>query len=372
MFTLSSYRKAIEHKSEIREAVREEFTVFDYMVSLKDTFDSDEARNARGIIFSNETEEIISLPYDKFHNLGECPGWMESDINMMDSHVVLEKLDGSMIRSIPMKDGSYRLGTRAGITDVSIKTEKYLKLVEDSSMQYQEFILSCITNEYTCIFEYCAPDNQIVIYYQEPQLILTGIRSNINGKYIKYDIMSSMARINKIPCVKQIANETTTISELAEIVKPWPVDEGVVVRFESGKMIKIKALDYVLKHKALDGLRFEKDVIRIIIDNKIDDVLSIVDEKMKIRLEDYQNYIIKNVMEYNFFVEKLYSEIKERTTDRKEFALEASKFSRSNLLFLKYSDRYDLNAVILKNCGSQTDVNSMRDIIGNKTFYEFN
>ena len=34
-------------------------------------------------------------------------------------------------------------------------------------------------------------------------------------------------------------------------------EEGVVVKFVDGRYVKIKASDYVMKHRALDGLRLE-------------------------------------------------------------------------------------------------------------------
>lgn len=373
MFTLDSFKSAVENKKEIREVVKEDYIVFDYMISLKDTFDSIESRNARGIAFSPVTKKIISLPYDKFHNLNECPGWMEADINMADPHVVLEKLDGSMIRTIDMGGGWYRLGTRAGITDVSIKAENYLEsCTEKCQDNYFKFIMNVIQTGYTAIFEYCAPDNQIVIYYDQPQLILTGVRCNETGTYHEYGPTLELARYYGIPCVKQISNETTTIGELAEIVKPWPVDEGVIVRFDSGKMVKIKCLQYVILHRALDGLRFEKDVLEMIITNKLDDVLSIVDETMRNRLTDYSEYVLTNIQSYVSITTKNFESIRSKTTDKKEFAAIVSKLARTKDYFLMYDGKFDINASIIKNCSSQTTVESIRDIIGTKTFYQFN
>lgn len=192
----------IENRTEFRVMVKDWYTVIRYMVSLEDTFSlvcdiaydgvlslvSDESqhnmkirRECRGLIFDTETGALISRPYHKFFNAGEKEETQLDKINLYEPHVVLEKLDGSMIRPIPTKEG-FLLGTKAGVTDTAMNAEVF---IADKS-HYRLFINYCIENGLTPIFEWVSRKNRIVVDYPEDNLILTAIRKNTTGEYLPY------------------------------------------------------------------------------------------------------------------------------------------------------------------------------------------
>ena len=118
----------IEDRPEFKVMVKDWYTVINYMVAFEDTFslirershhNMKMRRECRGLIFDTKTGQLISRPYHKFFNAGERDETQLSKINLYEPHVVLEKLDGSMIRPIPTKEG-FRLATKAGITDVTM------------------------------------------------------------------------------------------------------------------------------------------------------------------------------------------------------------------------------------------------------------
>jgi len=154
-------------------------------------------RECRGLIFDTATGKLLSRPYHKFFNVGEREETAINKINLYEPHVVLEKLDGSMIRPIPTKEG-FRLATKAGITDVAMNAEVFIA----DKTNYRQFILEMIDDRKTAIFEWCSRKNRVVVDYPEDQLILTGIRDKENGNYVPYYKMASIASYANIPVVK--------------------------------------------------------------------------------------------------------------------------------------------------------------------------
>jgi RNA ligase len=113
----------IEGQDEFRVMEKDWYTVVNYMVAHEDTFsfirershyNMKVRRECRGLIFDTKTGQLLSRPYHKFFNAGEREETAINKINLYEPHVVLEKLDGSMIRPIPTKEG-FRLATKAGI-----------------------------------------------------------------------------------------------------------------------------------------------------------------------------------------------------------------------------------------------------------------
>ena len=112
------------------------------------------------------------------------------------------------------------------------------------------------------IHRWVSRKNRIVVDYPEDNLILTGIRYNHTGSYLTYAVMKSYASAWNIPVVKAVDGLAVQNIELfVKQVREWESEEGVVVRFSSGKMVKVKADDYVLRHKSKDSISQEKNVL---------------------------------------------------------------------------------------------------------------
>ena len=199
----------IEERPEFKVMDKGWYTVINYMVAFEDTFSLIRhrthynmwvRRECRGLIFDNVTGQLISRPYHKFFNVGERVETQIDKLDLSAAHVVLEKLDGSMIRPIPTPEG-FRLGTKAGITDVAMNAEVFI----GDKPQYNTFIRAMIESGMTPIFEWCSRKNRIVVDYPKDQLILTGIRNLTKGNYLPYFNMVELAEHYSIPFVKAIA-----------------------------------------------------------------------------------------------------------------------------------------------------------------------
>jgi RNA ligase len=176
----------IKGRDEFYVAEKDGYTVINYAVELPDTFAIDASnpltgamrRECRGLIF-NEKGLIASRAFHKFPNIGQ---WSESRIENVDlskPHVIMDKLDGSMIRPFYAK-GKLLWGTKMGTTEVA---DKALAFVNRNS-NYISFAVWALGNGFTPIFEYTSPDNRIVLEYEFDNLMLLAVRNMVTGDYV--------------------------------------------------------------------------------------------------------------------------------------------------------------------------------------------
>jgi RNA ligase len=315
----------IEGRTEFRVMEKDWYSVVNYMVSLEETFqwDSDDPvgstvrRECRGLIFNREGE-LVSRPYHKFFNVGEKPETQINKVNLYEPHVVLEKLDGSMIRPIPTPEG-FRLATKAGITDVAMNAEVFVA----DKPHYATFINKCIRKGTTPIFEWVSRKNRIVVDYPEDNLILTGMRYNDTGKYVDYQVMSNYATSWNIPVVKAVDGlAVQNIDLFVKQVREWDDGEGIVLRFDTGHMVKVKADDYVLRHKSKDSISHEKNVVETIIGDSVDDLIPLLTPEDAQRIKDFQNAFWLSVDDVAFQMTELFVAGNMRYPNKKDFAVE--------------------------------------------------
>lgn len=358
--TLETCNAVAMVRSDFRKSVKPNYIVFDYMVTLADSFDLPEQLEMRGIAFDH-SGKIVSRPYHKFFNLNEKPSTSADVIDFSQPHVILEKLDGSMIRTIEMPVG-YVLGTRAGETDVSALATEWLKTHHNFD-SYNEFIEIAIDAGMTAIFEFCSRKQRIVIDYPETQLVLTAIRNNQTGEYVKHDVLKYVGGLYDIPVVREFeVVPGTPFSEIQKQVAGLKDEEGVVIRFDSGFMVKMKAEDYVLKHRALDGLRFEKDVFYLAVLGELDDVLPMLPKDRGDQLRVYGDSVVSHLIGLEAFVRSTHDAIVRQysPSTKKEYAsIVMENFPNvSSLLFIIYDGKSDLHDTIkklaVKACGSST------------------
>jgi RNA ligase len=317
----------IEDLPEFKVMVKDWYTVVNYMVAFEDTFSLIRERShynmkirreCRGLIFDTATGNLISRPYHKFFNAGEREETAINKINLYEPHVVLEKLDGSMIRPIPTKEG-FRLATKAGITDVAMNAEYFIA----DKNHYRLFILKSIQKGFTPIFEWCSRKNRIVVDYPEDQLILTGMRDKTTGSYVTYEVMKNYASAWGIPVVKSLAGlAVQNIDLFVKQVREWDDGEGVVLRFDNGHMVKVKADEYVLRHKSKDQISQEKNVLQVILDDSVDDVVPLLTPDDANRLKAFQGVFWASVVDLCIDMDHLFQMGVKKYPDKKDFAVE--------------------------------------------------
>lgn len=364
----------IEHIDQVKAAIvgcgefvvaeRDDYTVINYLVSNDSTFppvvDDHSAirRECRGLIF-DKNGKLISRPFHKFFNVNEREETQASLIDFTLPHVILDKLDGSMVRPIKIH-GIWRLATKMGITDVALQAEEFIRDKE----VYQQFFDFCEASGMTPIFEWLSRKNRIVIDYPFDELVLLAIRDTLSGMYHNYQTLECMSlQFSGIGIVRQYPGTMKSMQNLIEYTKGLQGVEGFVVRFDTGYMVKVKGEWYVQIHKAKDQINLEKNLIKMLIDNGIDDVLPFLMDNDKDRLVQYEydfwNGVHRTVAELN----TLFSVI--RVDERKEFALNVSMRDKkfAPILF-KMFDGHDAFQLIIdtirKNINTKTKVDSIR------------
>jgi RNA ligase len=268
--TINDVLPHIEGRSEFIVAEREFGTVINYVVAMADTFDMtgpDDLggairRECRGLIFDLDGY-IMSRPFHKFFNALEKEETQLHAIDMTKPHVIMEKMDGSMIRPICL-NGMIRLATKMGVTDIAIASEELL-----TAEQY-EWLEQLVLSDVTPIFEYIAPTNKIVIEYAEPKLVLLAMRNNFTGNYY-------MPHLAPFEVVQQYGSVEGGLSEYIARAREMSGREGDIIRFADGHMLKIKNDWYVRIHKTKDLVRSDRNIADIIINEQLDDVLPLLD-----------------------------------------------------------------------------------------------
>lgn len=374
MFTLDRALAAIKDKPEFSVKDKGSYTVIDYNLNNRETFvgkDFDETNillNLRGTAFDNESRLIIRLGYQKFFNHGEYPE-MDAQLNFDYSHVITQKLDGSCIFPIFAKEG-WVLGTRAGVTDVSQLATDFIESLP--SKHYQTFIDLCELDGATPIFEFCSRKNRVVLDYPEDMLILTGVRLISTGEYLAYDDLRNLADEYYIPLVSRVKDIVhADFDTFKTNVNDMKDDEGVVIRFEDGEfkhhMVKLKAADYVLKHKAMDGLRFEKDVLLMCLNGLLDDVYPLLDIATRNHIQNHVDDFVSCVDEMSKHIVKVFARYS-HITDRKEFAIAIKDNEFKQFLFKMHSgltDVYPMLIDVCKNgCRTQASTIELKEFLG--------
>ena len=364
----------ISGRGEFRVMEKAGYTVINYMVSLENTFlwDSDDPvgsavrRECRGITFDSEGK-LICRKYHKFFNIGEKEETQLNKINLYEPHIVLEKLDGSLISAQPTPDG-FVLVTKAGVTEISQQAEEFIK---DKS-HYSTFISKCIQKGTTPLFEWVSRQNRIVIDYPEDQLILTGLRYNDTGKYVDYEIMKSYATAWSIPVVKAVNGlAVQNIDLFVRQVREWDDGEGVVIRFDDGHMVKIKADDYVLRHKSKDSISQEKNVLDCILQDAVDDLVPLLAPNDVERLCSFQRAFWRGLDEVALEMAELFVEGNKMYPEKKDFAVEFVQKKVSSLHApIMYAmkggkgSKEVLIDMIGKSLGSQPKIDAIRWMFG--------
>ena len=365
---------AIQGKDEfiVKHDVENGYKVVNYLVNYEDTFPPVKSvedailRECRGITFCAETGVVLSRKYHKFFNLNERPETVQDVIDFTQPHILLEKLDGSMITFLE-KDGKIIPCTKMGMTDIAKQVQGFI----DAHPNYVKVIKHCINIGQTPIFEWCSRQQRIVVDYPEDRLVLTAIRVNKTGEYLSHDSMGFYA-FHDI----DIANIHT--GEIDE------GEEGYVIRFNDGHMLKVKGEWYVQLHRTLDHLRHEKDVIRLILDERLDDAKGFLPEDLSKAADDFAKQIftgIRNVSEPLYW--DCQAAFDNLNGSKKRFALEVvNKPEYKDLTGFMFKifdnldggEEYAYNLVkghVRDNTSSQTKVNGLRHLIGKKTWYDF-
>lgn len=324
--TIDDVLPHIEGRDEFIVAQREGYSVINYVVSMSNTFDMtgpDDLggairRECRGLIFYPDGT-LMSRPFHKFFNVNEREETQQHivELDLKFDHELMEKMDGSMIRPVYV-NGCIRLGTKMGVTEVAMAAETYLAGRPDSG-EIMNWMLRCVKAGITPIFEFIAPNNQIVIPYEQADLVLLAMRVNETGGYLA-DQNSTPAGITRVPVYGSVQGN---LADYISRAREREGREGDIVRFADGHMLKIKNDWYVRIHKTMDRVRFDRHIVELILNEQLDDAIGMLPQVEADRIRKFEADFWYAFQRTEHQLEMLVQIAKEQYDgDRKRVALE--------------------------------------------------
>ena len=211
-------------------------------------------RQARGIVLDGDSN-VISRPYEKFFNYKELEWREDIDKNTKKlsewdkgQYTVIEKLDGSLAIVSQYEDEILYTSSDS----LQGKFPHMFKSWFDKNLTpRQKRNLKSLTKTYTLMFEYIGPNNRIVVPYKKTQMILHGVINTETGEELfdeaPFNKIAEDIGVGTANRMGQIELET-----LMRVKKQDFTDnllEGFVIRFDSGKRLKIKMDYYVELHR---------------------------------------------------------------------------------------------------------------------------
>lgn len=271
----------------------------------KDFFDplgdgSIDAFELRGLTFIESNGGWIPFLFiPKFFNLNQTEGSLLSDFEGEEIESIMDKRDGSAIGFVRLPSGEL-----VGKTKMAFESEQAVastNFVKDKE-HYKAFINECFDKGLYPLFEYTSFSNRVVLAYGDEELKVLGVRDS-SGRYLGQSEFEKLADSHNIPMVDFV--EFDGIDEIVEWAKAAEDVEGVVVRFVSGKQMKVKTEWYCDLHGLVtDEAGHAHRLIKIIVDESVDDLLA----RIPVDFERLRNFV-ENLN--HFVVEKVHKDVKE-------------------------------------------------------------
>lgn len=316
-----SFQKLVDTNENFIKSVQTygdyELTSFNYRLASYSDFLLPNALEARGKTFIKDKSGQIDLfctNFEKFFNVYENPFTEEKVVAKLTPKSVTEKVDGSLITVGMLPTGEILAKTKSTIDSEQAKRATHI--INSDKLKYS-FCESWINQDYTPMFEYVAPTNQIVLFYPEEKLVLLALRNMLTGDYYPIHELED--------CPFEIVKEyNLTLKEIAELQENASGREGLVITFDNGQRIKFKTLDYVKKHRCKDSISNKKHLSELILSNGLDDILPLFKEDKDL-LKYLEEFRTKLIVLYNNLIQEIddfYLENKD--LERKDYAIKAT------------------------------------------------
>ena len=286
------------------------------------------AYEMRGLTFVFNTDGTLYkrfLLLEKFFNINQVPESMYSIIKDYKIKFVNDKEDGSIATFIKLPNGSILGKSKMGFdNDQAIGITSIYK----SNPDIRNFVEWCLNNDIVPIFEYVAPTNRVVLKYSKEELILLRMRNNNTGKHI--NIKDHFDKLGSIK-ISPFKDDFKSLDSLMELTATEVDKEGYVIQAEdkNGRdfFFKLKTPWYCDRHSIYTTDIYKENIlIKLILDDKIDDVLGQIpeDDPARERINKIISIIKKTISDESDAIDRLYK-IYIEMNDKKSFALKYHK-----------------------------------------------
>lgn len=258
------------------------------------------AYELRGLTFveypNGDIQRYLLLP--KFFGYNQTKGYMHKDISHKEIKSASLKLDGSLVRFIPI-NGKIFARTKNSFFGIHADIANNL-LKEDENLF--EFVSESLSKDISPIFELVSPDYKIVLDYPETKLNLTQMRKE-TGDFI--DDIEKHPLVQKYNISHSNLSDVKDLNELIERQKIEKNIEGWVIRFSDNQMIKVKTIWYDDMHDHFfEKNHSTKKMISMVANETMDDALSLMDpswparekaETINISVSKFINETVKEI-----------------------------------------------------------------------------
>lgn len=365
------------------EADRGDYVIFNYVISFPEVFPvpitGDDAidreyailRECRGLTFYKDGR-IAARKLNKFFNVGERPETMPSIINWSLPHSIFNKEDGSMIT--PFWNGDeLQWHTKMGDTDVAKLVwpvlDRWIK--SGHPQDYIGFAEYCRILGLTPMFEFCSRSQRIVVDHPVDRMPLLAVRDNSTGLYINYETLLAYGNTFNIEVVGQ--HSSSNVGDIEAFLSQTAGEigiEGYIIAFEDGHRLKVKTDEYRTIHRVVSDLASEKSVVRLIVEDKIDDALPMLAPEDVAMVTEFARLFAEGISLTAATVQQLAATGKDNAEDQRGFAEWVQKHVPERLrpLVFRAGTGADVQeatrALISKHLGSGPRLETVRDLWG--------
>lgn len=328
-----------------------EVKIFNYRLANFNDFYVDSDINAfelRGITFIKYKKEWVRFPaLTKFFNLNQNQSWMLEDVINKKVIRVQDKADGSLITFVKFPDGLILPKTKQSFDNEQCRMA--LDIFENV-YEIRSLVRRSFEENFTIIFELVSPFNQIVLPYEKTELRILQVRDNTTGRYFTLEEMNALDPDMKLIFTEDFFVKDNALETLLSLKETVEGVEGWVVTLDDGQMLKIKTDWYLKLHGLFSEIR-ENDIIAAVVNEEIDDIITVVTGEKLIQINNISEIVIKKfnelVIEYKDLRWKYFNLYNE---DRKKFAIE-NKYARMFPLLMKtLNEPFSLVNEVSKKC----------------------
>ena len=327
---------------------------FNYRIVGYNDFIENDAQELRGLCFVFNRDGSLYRRYilmHKFFNLNQVEETQLFKLETIRFKYVHDKADGSVINFIELPNGKILAKSKVYLDNDQTKMAQE---IFDNSDAIKSLVRYCIDNDIMPIFELVSPRNRVVLKYTETDLILTRLRKNSTGEYIDFETLNNV--LTGINCIK--SESYSSFHELISLSEKLEHKEGWVVTLENNMLVKVKTEWYRrMHHLYTDCLSREDYIISMILDEKIDDIISQLseeDKEVKAMVDKIvsviQKYIENTTIAVNCLIENFNTVYKR---DRKSFAI-AEKKNKYFPYCCSVLDGQELYTVLVKDIKKNT------------------
>lgn len=317
------------------------YRIFNYRLASYTDFLQPGALECRGVMYlvlGDLPLSMVCLPFHKFFNLNENPLTMDLDLSQI--HSITLKMDGSLIStywhsSFDERVHELRLKSKGSIASTqALSAMKWL----DGNEKFKDELAELAGHDLIVNMEWCAPDNRIVIGYEEPHLKVLSVRDMWDGSYVPLSVLNDLKELSK-HWVEQVdpPNKEQFVRSIPQMTNV----EGYVVQTRNA-WFKVKTDWYLALHRLKDSINSPRRLFEAVLDEASDDLrASFHDDPLAIKqigeMEEYATTLYNEMVKT---VEAYYEANKH--LDRKSYAIKGQQELKRmyfGLAMMKYTDR---------------------------------